>query len=495
MLSDNSLTILIFLPLLGGLLTLLLWRRDRWCHSLALMVIAAELAVALWALALAPADSAGGFPSAFFLLQDMPWIKRFGIRYTLGMDGISGLMVLLTAFIVLIAVLISPKEILRYRAAYYALLQVMTAGIMGVFLALDLLLFYLFWEVMLLPMFLLICIWGQARQVFSALKFFLFSIAGSLLMLLAIIGLYLLHGRQTGHYTFAFSELLHTSLDPATAVWLFAAFLLAFGIKVPFFPVHGWLPDAYTNASTAGSLILAAILAKTGVYGLIRFAYPLFPDAAPLFAPALLVLAVVGIVYASWIAYAQQDLKRLVAYSSFSHMGFIALGVVAWTPVSLSGSVLQMVNHGITTGCLFVLVAMLEERAGERGIDSFGGLWGRAPYFSAFFLLTALASVGLPGLNNFAGEFLILAGAFPVSPLAAVLAFCGVVPILVYMLRAVQRVLFLEPRGALVFKEISAQEGAILAAFAALMVFLGVYPAALLDLVRLPVQLLAGGAP
>ncbi len=493
--SENTLAILIFLPLLGGVLTLLLWRRDRWCHSLALVVSAAELAMAVRVLALSPADPAGGSPSAFFLFADLPWIERFGTRFTLGLDGISLLMVLLTAFIVLIAVLISPREILGYRAAYYGLLQVMTAGIMGVFLALDLLLFYLFWEVMLLPMFLLICIWGQARQIYSALKFFLFSIAGSLLMLLAIIGLYLLHGRQTDQYTFALAELLNTQLDPVTAAWLFAAFLLAFGIKVPLFPFHGWLPDAYTNASTAGSLILAALLAKTGVYGLIRFAYPLFSSASPLFAPTLFVLAVIGIVYASWIAYAQQDLKRLVAYSSFSHMGFIALGVVAWTPVSLSGSVLQMVNHGITTGCLFVLVAMLEERAGARGIDSFGGLWGRAPYFSAFFLLTALASVGLPGLNNFVGEFLILAGAFPVSPWAAALAFCGVVPILVYMLRAVQRVLFLEPRESLVFREISAQEGAILAAFAVLMVFLGVYPAALLDLVRLPVQLLAGGSP
>ena len=495
MLTNNALTILIFLPLLGSVPTLLLWRWDRWCRTLALVVTAAELVVAGWVFVLSPAASAGVFPSAFYLFQDLPWIERFGIRYSLGLDGISVLMVLLTAFIVFVAVLISPREIMRHRAAFYALIQVMTTGIMGVFLALDLLLFYLFWEVMLLPMFLLICIWGQARPVYSALKFFLFSIAGSLLMLLAIIGLYLIHGRQTGQYTFALAELLHTAVEPATAAWLFAAFLLAFGIKVPLFPVHGWLPDAYTNAPTAGSLILAALLAKTGIYGLIRFAYPLFSSASPLFAPALLVLAVIGIVYASWIAYAQQDLKRLVAYSSFSHMGFIALGVVAWTPVSLSGSVLQMVNHGITTGCLFLLVAMLEERTGVRGIEDFGGLWGRAPYFSTFFLLTALASVGLPGLNNFVGEFLILAGAFPVSPWAAVLAFCGVVPILIYMLRAVQRVLFMEAKDSLAFMEVSVQEGMILAAFAVLMVFLGVYPAVLLDLVRFPVQLLAGGAP
>lgn len=495
MLTDSFLTVLIALPALGGVLVLLLWRRDRWCRTVAQAVAATELAAAGWAVALAPAGPVGGVPSAFYLYQDLPWIARFGIRYTLGLDGISAAMVLLTAFIVVVALGISAREIVHHRAAYYALILVMTGGIMGVFLALDLLLFYVFWEVMLLPMFLLICIWGQARPIYSALKFFLFSIAGSLFMLLAIIGLHLVHGRQTGLYTFALAELLHADIAPATAAWLFAAFLLAFGIKVPFFPVHGWLPDAYTNASTAGSLILAALLAKTGIYGLIRFAYPLLPTAAPLFAPALLTLAVIGIVYGACIAYAQRDLKRLVAYSSFSHMGFIALGVVAWTPVSLSGSVLQMVNHGITTGCLFVLVAMLEERCGGREIAAFGGLWDKAPYFSAFFLVTALASVGLPGLNNFAGEFLILAGVFRVSPWAAVLAFAGAVPILIYMLRAVQQVLFTGARGALDFREVSVQEGAILAVFAALMVALGVYPAVLLDLVRLPVRILAGGAP
>jgi NADH-quinone oxidoreductase subunit M len=215
----------------------------------------------------------------------------------------------------------------------------------------------------------------------------------------------------------------------------------------------------------------------------------------PYFTPALLALSVIGIVYGAWIAYAQRDLKRLVAYSSLSHMGFIALGVVAWTPVSLSGSVLQMVNHGITTGCLFILVAMLEDRSGGRDIGDFGGLWGRAPYFSLFFLLTALASVGLPGLNNFTGEFLILAGTFRVSPWAAALAFAGVVPILVYMLRAVQQVLFTEAHGDLVFREVSLAEGVILAAFAGLMIFLGVYPAVVLDLVRFPVHILAGGGP
>lgn len=492
---ENPLTILIVLPLLGCLPVLLLWRWDRWCHGAAVAAAVAELVAAVWIAILSGSASAGGIPAPFFLVQDLPWIERFGIRYTLGLDGISLLMVLLTAFIVLIAVLVSPREVLNRRAAYYVLILVTTTGIMGVFLALDLLLFYLFWEVMLLPVFLLLCFWGRGRPVRSALKFFLFSIAGSLFMLLAIIGLHLLHGRQTGQYTFALSELLHTSIDPVTSAWLFAAFLLAFGIKVPFFPVHGWLPDAYTDASTAGSLILAALLAKTGVYGLIRFAYPLFSSAASLFSPVLAALAVIGIVYASWIAYAQDDLKRLVAYSSFSHMGFIVLGVAVWTPVSLSGSVVQMVNHGITTGGLFLLVAMLEERRGVRGIDSFGGLWGRAPWFSALFLLTALASVGLPGLNNFVGEFLILAGAFPVSPWAAVLAFCGVVPILVYMLRAVQRVLFMEARDGAAFREISVQEGLILGVFAALMVALGVYPAVLLDLVRYPVHLLIGGAP
>ncbi len=361
------------------------------------------------------------------------------------------------------------------------------------FLALDLFLFYLFWEVMLIPLFFLICVWGQGQRVKSALRFFLFTIGGSLLMLLAIIGLYLAHGAATGVYTFALPELLQTPLAPLHSCLLFAAFLLAFAVKTPIFPLHGWLPDAYSDAPTAATLLLAGLMAKTGVYGLLRFAYPLFPEAALLLTPLISVLAVVGIIYASWLAYVQTDIKRLLAYSSFGHMGFIVLGIAAWTPLSLSGSVIQMVNHGITTGALFLLAGMLEERSGLRDSASFGALWGKIPCFAAFFLLFSLANLGLPGLNNFVGEFLILAGVFRVSPLAAVVALGGIIFVLVYTLRLVQKLLFGPERLQRELADLSFRELALLASLALLVIGLGVYPAPVLDLIRLPIALVSGG--
>jgi NADH-quinone oxidoreductase subunit M len=323
-------------------------------------------------------------------------------------------------------------------------------------------------------------------------KFFLFTLFGSLLMLLAIIGVYLIHGSQTGSYTFALAALVTTRTAPAVACWLFAAFLLAFAIKVPLFPLHTWLPDAHTDAPTAGSVVLAGLLLKTGAYGLIRFAYPLFPEAARMFTPLLLTVAVIGIIYGSWVAYAQTDMKRLVAYSSVGHMGFVALGIAAWTPVSLSGSVLQMVNHGITTGALFALVGMLDERGGTREIGAFGGLWGKAPLFSAFFLLFGMASAGLPGLNNFTGEFLILAGSFRVAQLPVVLALVGIIFPLVYTVRLVQEVLFATERRPLALADLSVREGGILALLALVALYLGIHPAPLLELLKLPVALLTG---
>jgi NADH-quinone oxidoreductase subunit M len=487
------LSLLVFLPLAGGLLLVPVWSRENCAKPLALAIALGELFLAGWLLAAAPAGGAGtaGLPG-FFLLEDLPWIARIGSRYTLGMDGISLLLVLLTSFITVIAMLVSWRGVKERVALHYLLILVMESGIVGVFLALDLFLFYLFWEVMLVPMFFLIGVWGHGRRIYSAVKFFLYTLAGSLLMLLAIIGLYLGHGAQTGVYTFALAALLHTTLPPATAGWLFAAFLLAFAIKVPLFPLHTWLPDAHTDAPTAGSVILAALLLKTGAYGLIRFGYPLFPAAAKAFTPLLLTVAVVGIVYGSWVAYAQADMKRLVAYSSVGHMGFVALGIAAWTPVALSGAVLQMVNHGITTGALFAMVGMLDERANTREIKAFGGLWGKVPLFAFFFLLFNMASAGLPGLNNFTGEILVLAGSFRAAPLPAVLAFAGIVLALVYTVRLVQETLFVEERGALALADLSLREGALLAALALVAIYLGVHPAPVLELLRTPVALLTG---
>jgi NADH-quinone oxidoreductase subunit M len=449
-----------------------------------------ELLLAGWLCLASPAATRS---AGFFLSEDAPWIDRFGIRYTLGMDGISLLLVLLTAFVCVVAMVVSWRAVKERVAFHYCLILVMETGIMGVFLSLDLFLFYLFWEVMLIPMFFLIGIWGHGRRIYSAVKFFLYTLAGSLLMLLAIIGLYLIHGAQSGVYTFALGSLRHTTLSAETAGWLFVAFLLAFAIKVPIFPLHTWLPDAHTDAPTAGSVILAALLLKTGAYGLIRFGYPLFPEAARAFTPLLFTVAVIGIIYGSWIAYAQADMKRLVAYSSVGHMGFVVIGIAAWTPVALSGAVLQMVNHGITTGALFALVGMLDERTSTREIGAFGGLWGKIPLFAFFFLLFNMASAGVPGLNNFAGEFLILAGSFRVARLPVILAYLGIILPLVYTVRLVQEVLFVEERSPLPLADLSLREGVLLTMLALIAVYLGMHPAPVLELVKAPVALLTAG--
>jgi NADH-quinone oxidoreductase subunit M len=429
------------------------------------------------------------FPG-FILAEDFAWIPRFGVRYTLGIDGISLILTLLTAFIIVVAMLAAWRGVNKQVTLHYLLILAVESGIMGVFLSLDLFLFYLFWEVMLIPMFFLIGIWGDNRRIYSAMKFFIYTMVGSLLMLLAIIGLYLIHGEHSGVYTFALAGLLHTALSPAAGYVLFAAFLLAFAIKVPIFPLHTWLPDVYSDAPTTGTLILAALMAKTGAYGLIRFAYPLFPAAAEQFTPVLLILAVVAILYGSWIAYAQQDMKSLIAYSSFGHMGFIVLGIVAWTPVSLSGAVLQMVNHGITTGALFVIIGMLGERTPTRDTWAFGGLWGRVPRFAFLFLLFSMASAGLPGLNNFTGEFLILLGSFRVAPLPVVLAYLGIILPLIYTVRLVQNLLFGEERYKGSLADLSLREGLILSVLAIFVVYLGVHPIPVLELIKIPVGIL-----
>ncbi|HEY5522992.1 MAG TPA: NADH-quinone oxidoreductase subunit M, partial [Desulfuromonadaceae bacterium] len=364
-----------------------------------------------------------------------------------------------------------------------------------VFLSLDLALFYLFWEIMLIPMFFLIGVWGHGRKIYSTIKFFLFTMFGSLLMLLAIIALHLLHAKQSGVATFALPELLHTQLPFATQLWLFAAFFLAFAIKFPLFPLHTWLPDAHTDAPTAGSVILAGLLLKTGSYGLIRFGYPLFPLAAHALTPLLYTLALLGIFYASLVAFAQEDMKRLIAYSSIGHMGYVAIGIAAWQPVALSGSILQMANHGVTTGALFCLIGMLDERAHTREIAAFGGLWGKIPLWSFFFLIFSLTSMGLPGLNSFVGEFLILAGTIKQAPLVVVLSFVGIILPLIYMVRLLQEVLFQKERQPLALADLDLREMAILAALLLLNIWVGVHPAPLLDMIHLPVQLLTGGTP
>ncbi|MBI1922199.1 MAG: NADH-quinone oxidoreductase subunit M [Geobacter sp.] len=490
------LSILIFLPLAGCFFLLPVWNKPQLLRPMALAVALTELLLASVMFFTAPTAPTVSTPlPGFFLYEDHSWIAQFGVRYTLGMDGISLLMAMLTAFVILVSILVSWRAVTERVALFHALLLIMEGSIMGVFLSLDLILFYLFWEVMLIPMLLLIGVWGHGRKVYSAVKFFIYTTAGSLLMLLAIIGIYLVHEGQTGVGTFSVPMLVKTQLSPQTGLLLFAAFLIAFAIKIPLFPVHTWLPDAHTDAPTAGSVILAGLLLKTGAYALIRIGYPLFPAAARSLTPLLFVLAVIGIIYGSWIAYAQKDMKRLVAYSSVGHMGFVALGIAAWTPVALSGAVLQMVNHGITTGALFVLVGMLDERCGTRDIDAFGGLWGKTPKFSFFFLLFAMASAGLPGLNNFVGELMILIGTFKVAPLAVIPAFLGIILSLIYSVWIVQKVLFGKERTPMELPDISLREGVILVSLALICILLGVHPSPLLDHLKLPVALLTGGTP
>ncbi len=482
------LSLLIFLPLAGMVGCLLAGRSPGLCRWLAL-----GTTLVVFALTLVLFVSHGGGGGGWLVFEDAAWIERFGIRYTLGLDGISLLMVLLTAFILVISVLVSWQAVQSHVAFFFALLLLMESGILGVFLALDLVLFYLFWEVMLIPMFFLIGIWGHGRRIYAAVKFFLFTLAGSLLMLLAILALYVLHGQQTGDYTFALEALKATSLSGSLEYWLYAAFLLAFVIKVPLVPVHTWLPDAHTEAPTAGSVILAGLLLKTGVYGLLRFGFPLFPQATAASLPLLAVLALVGIFYAAWIAYIQQDAKRLVAYSSVAHLGFVVLGLAAWNTTALEGSILQMVNHGITTGALFAMVGMIDARAHTRQIDQLGGLWGRIPVLGGFFLFFNLASLGLPGLNNFAGEILILIGSFKAVPAWGAIAMAGVVFAAAYTLRLVQGVLWGPAKGDEPWADLSPREALVLVPLALMVLWLGLYPAPFLEPLREPVRQLLEG--
>ena len=489
------LTTLVFLPLAGVLLLLFLGGREQTAKIAALTIALFEAVLACSTWFCQGAIPSAGAPEGFFLYEDIPWIEQLGIRYMVGMDGISLLLVILTTVVTVIAMLVSWRSITEKITLHFLLLLAMESGIIGVFLSLDLFLFYLFWELMLIPMFFLIGIWGHGRNIYSAVKFSLYTLIGSLLMLLAIITLYMIHGAQSGMYSFSLAELLGTHFSPATGLWLYAAFLLAFAVKFPIVPLHTWLPDAHTDAPTAGSVILAGLLLKTGAYGLIRFGYPLFPEATHTLTPLLIGLAVTGIIYASWIAFAQKDMKRLVAYSSVGHMGFVALGIAVWTPVALSGALLQMVNHGLTTTALFALVGMLDERAHTRQIDDYGGVWGKIPIFSAFFVLFAMASAGLPGLNNFVGEFLVLTGSFKAAHIATILAFIGVILPLVYTVRLIQELIFQKERRTLPLSDLTLREMSVLAFLALCDMYIGMHPAPLLDILKQPVALLTGGVP
>ncbi len=472
------LTWLILAPVLAAVVVALLPRRRPELYlpvGIALSMVPVALAGVLFF------DFETG-EAGFQFVQQAAWYQPLGISYHVGVDGISLGLLVLTAVLIPIALAASTSIDRRVKefVVYTLLLE---AGLFGVFVALDLFLFFVFFEAILIPMYFIIGIWGGERRIYAAVKFFLYTAVGSALMLAAIISLAVIHARQTGTPSFDFADLLSLDLASGTQRWLFGAFALAFAIKVPIFPLHTWLPDAHVEAPTAGSVLLAGVLLKLGTYGFLRFNLTLFPQATVDMVSVLAVLAVIGIVYGAAVAIVQPDLKKLVAYSSVSHLGFIVLGTFALTSGGLQGGVIQMVNHGLTTGALFLLVGMIYERRHTKKIADFGGLQKVMPIYAGFFLFMAFASIGLPGLNGFVGEFLVLVGSFATLPVYAIIAASGVILAAVYLLWAYERVFTGVPdkpeNTGLV--DLSGREIAILAPLVALILVLGLYPKVLLD--------------
>lgn len=464
----------IIILMAGGLLA---WIAERWVPALSrwisLIALVINLAMALWIWV--QSNGSNNYESAWISQFSVPWIPGFGINFSLALDGLSLLMLVLTFFLGILAVAISWNEI-QYRIGFFHfnLLWVLT-GITGVFLTTDLFLFYFFWEVMLIPMYFLIGIWGHENRRYAAYKFFIFTQASGLLMLLAILGLYFIHGNQTGVYTFDYFQLLGTEMSSDAERWLMLGFLAAFIVKLPVVPFHSWLPDAHSQAPTAGSLILAGLLLKTGAYGLIRFVLPLFPIASAELAPWAMLLGVVGIIYGAFLAFSQTDLKRLVAYTSVSHMGFVILGVFAFNELAMQGVVMQMITHGISTGALFILAGSIYERIHTREITNMGGFWKQAPFMGTVALIFVLASLGLPGLGNFIAEFLTLVGTWQANRGYTIVATIGIVAATAYSLRIMQKI-FLGNEVNKAIPDLSLREKFILVPLVVVIIGLGLFP-------------------
>jgi NADH-quinone oxidoreductase subunit M len=471
------LTWLVLLPVIGALVVLMIPGRRKELH-LPLGIALSILPLALGLYVFTVFEPVPGYQMTEF----QPWYEPWGISWSLGLDGISMPMVLLTTILVPIALAASTS--IAHRAKEFVIFTLLLeAGMIGVFLSLDLFLFFVFFEAILVPMYFIIGIWGSDRRVYAATKFFLYTAFGSALMLAGIIALAITHGQQFGEVSFALSDLMRLELGIGAERWLFAAFALAFAIKVPLFPLHTWLPDAHTEAPTAGSILLAGVLLKLGTYGLLRFNLSLFPEASVDAVWIMGALAVIGIVYGAVVAIVQPDLKKLVAYSSVSHLGFIVLGTFALTSGGLQGAVIQNVNHGLTTGALFLLVGMLYERRHTKQISEFGGLQKVMPIYAGFFLFMIFASIGLPGLNGFVGEFLILIGSYTTLPALAIVAASGVILAAIYLLWAYERVFTGVPdkEENKTLSDLSVREISLLAPLAILVILLGLYPNILLD--------------
>ncbi len=462
------LTTLIFLPFAGAALILLVKRSNeslvKWL-SLVVSIATFVLSIPLFT----------NFDKSTHLMQFAErhnWIPQWNVTYYLGIDGISVLFVLLSTLVTILCVLISWNSIKNKAKEFYISILIMEGAMIGVFCSLDFMLFYLFWEAMLIPMYLLIGVWGGPNRVYAAVKFFLYTLIGSVLMLVGIIVLYLYAGR-----TFDILELMTKTYPYNMQVWLFWAFFAAFAVKVPMFPVHTWLPDAHTEAPTAGSVILAAVLIKMGAYGFLRFSLPLLPEASKAMTPAMLVLSVIAIIYGAVICLAQTDLKRLIAYSSVSHMGFVTLGIFALNTQGMEGGILQMINHGVVTGALFLSVGIIYDRTHTRQISDYGGVASVMPVYATAFIIFTLASIGFPSTNGFIGEFLIILGGFAARQWAGVLAATGIIIGAGYMLWLYQRIFFMEtsPKVA-VLKDMDAREVITLLPMVILIFWIGIYP-------------------
>jgi NADH-quinone oxidoreductase subunit M len=478
---------LILVLLIGGAVS---WWSERFGSNTprlcALAIVVADLIYLLVATSSLSTEpfAIGASAPTWLLSYQLDWIPRFGISLHLAMDGLSLILITLTLVLGAIAIISSWNEKNQRQGFFQANILWTLAGVVGVFLAMDLFLFFLFWEVMLVPMYLLIAIWGHEGRAYASMKFFIFTQLSGLLMLVAILLLAKLHHSATGVYSFSYFELLNLDIDSNTAYWLMLGFFIAFVVKLPSFPFHTWLPDAHTQAPTAGSVILAGILLKTGAYGLIRFTVPLFPNAALEFAPIAMTLGVVGIIYGAVMAFSQSDFKRLVAYSSVSHMGFVLLGVFAWNALALQGAVMQMVAHGFSTAALFMIAGALQQRLHTRDMNKMGGLWHHMPRMGAVALFFALASLGLPGLGNFVAEFLVLVGLFAVSPWTTAVAALGLITAAIYSLIMMQKAFYGQPSSEFEVDDFAILDMAAMGVMIIALIGLGLYPQPVFDLVQ-----------
>ena len=476
--QNHLLSVILFTPLVGALILLFVSRRQedtiRWIANVFGM-LGFAVSLPLWW-----RYQPGG--DAWQFVERAPWIPSIGASYFLGVDGFSVLLVLLTTLMGAIAILSSWTAITERLKEYYIFLLVLQTGMIGAFVSLDFLLFFLFWEVMLVPMYFLIGIWGGGRRLYSAIKFFLYTLVGSVVMLLGILALYFHAHAVLGIYTFDVTQYQQMAVPAGMQTWVFLAFFLGFAVKVPMFPFHTWLPDAHTDAPTAGSVILAAVLLKMGTYGFIRFSLPILPEATVSFVPMMVGLSIVGIVYGALVALAQTDWKRLVAYSSVSHMAMVMLGMFALNPVGITGSIVQQLNHGISTGALFLIVGIVYERRHTREISEYGGLSKVMPVYAAVFLIMTMSSIGLPTLNGFIGEILILQGVYVVNKMWAAVAASGIVLGAAYMLWLYQRTMFgkVENPANANLKDLSVRELATFVPLIALAIWIGIYPSPIL---------------